>query len=123
MEHQLKIEAADGPHNREAVRDSLFLSATVKRISDNSERSVRVRNLSAGGMMADSAERFARGDAITVTLRGIGEIGGRIAWHSDDKIGVAFDVQIDPKLARKPIGTGEQPRAAVKRPLFLDRKA
>jgi len=107
LEHPIKIEAADGAQHREAMRDSLFLAATVRRLSDETERTVRVRNLSAGGMMADCAESFGRGEPIAITLRGIGEVMGRVAWRSVDKIGVAFDGQIDPKRARKPVGMAE----------------
>ncbi len=107
MEHPIKIEAANAKQNREAMRDSLFLSAMVRRLSDQSERTVRVRNLSPGGMMADCAETFVRGEAVTITLRGIGEVTGLIIWRSIDKIGVAFDDQIDPKRARKPVGLAE----------------
>ncbi len=107
LEHPIKIEAADGAQNREAMRDSLFLAAVVRRLSDETERTVRVRNLSAGGMMADCAEAFGRGEPIAITLRGIGEVMGRVAWRSVDKIGVAFDGQIDPKRARKPVGMAE----------------
>jgi hypothetical protein len=107
LEHPIKIEAANGTQHREAMRDSLFLVATVRRLADDSERTVRVRNLSAGGMMADCAENFGRGEPITITLRGVGDVMGRIAWRSVDKIGVAFDNQIDPKRARKPVGTAE----------------
>lgn len=107
MEQPIKIQAADKSQNREAARDSLFLTAMVRRVSDQSERTVRVRNLSAGGMMADCMEVFARDEAILITLRGIGEVRGRVAWRSIDKIGITFDNQIDPKRARKPVGTAE----------------
>lgn len=107
MEHPIKIEAGDGTQHREAMRDSLFLVATLRRMSDDSERTVRVRNLSAGGMMADCAEDFGRGEPVTITMRGVGEVMGQVAWRSVDKIGVAFDTQIDPKRARKPVGVAE----------------
>ncbi|MBY8820959.1 PilZ domain-containing protein [Sphingomonas colocasiae] len=107
MEQPIKIHAAGKGQNREAARDSLFLTAVVKRLADRSERTVRVRNLSAGGMMADCTEIFARDEAISIILRGVGEVSGRVAWRSIDKIGITFDNQIDPKRARKPVGTAK----------------
>jgi len=107
VEQPIKIHAAGKAQNREAKRDSLFLTAMVRRLSDQSERTVRVRNLSAGGMMADCAEVFARDETVSITLRGIGEVEGRVAWRSIDKIGITFDTQIDPKRARKPVGMAE----------------
>lgn len=107
MEHPTKIEAAGAAHNREAMRDSLFLTATVQLMSDRSERTVRVRNLSAGGMMADCAETLAAGQPVLVTLRGIGGVLGQIAWHRNGRIGISFAEPIDPKQARKPVGVAE----------------
>jgi hypothetical protein len=104
VEHPIKIESADNGQQREALRDSLFLTATMRRPAESFERTVRVRNLSAGGMMADCTDSLVRGEPVVIALRGIGEVGGKIAWRSADKIGVAFDTQIDPKAARKPIG-------------------
>jgi len=95
-----------GAHNRVSARDSLFLAAMVRREDAAAEGPVRVRNLSAGGMMMDCSLDLARGDRIEITLRGIGIVKGRVAWREDARIGVAFDEQIDPKLARKPVGSG-----------------
>lgn len=124
MEHQSKIVPSDSTHGREAVRDSLFLTAIVRRTDNGCERTVRVRNLSAGGMMADSANIFVRDDRVEITMRGVGTIGGRIAWNSSDKIGVAFDGEIDPKAARKPVGAdGLQSQAKPRGALFKPKGA
>jgi hypothetical protein len=107
VEHPTKIEAAEAAHNREAMRDSLFLTATVQLMSDRSDRTVRVRNLSAGGMMADCTEALTAGEPVLVTLRGVGEVLGEIAWRRNGRIGVSFGEPIDPKQARKPVGVAE----------------
>lgn len=67
---------------------------------------VRVRNLSSGGLMAEYAKPVAIGDRVMVKLRGVGDVEGRIAWTAEGRVGVAFDAEIDPKLARKPVGGG-----------------
>jgi hypothetical protein len=84
---------------RQEKRDSLFLSATV-RIADGDPFVTRVRNLSAGGMMIDAATDLATGTRVLAEIRGIGKVGGRIAWSSPGRAGVAFDIDIDPRLAR-----------------------
>jgi hypothetical protein len=84
---------------RQEKRDSLFLSASV-RVSDALAFTTRVRNLSPGGMMIDSATDLQVGAVVVADVRGIGEIKGRIAWSSFGRAGVAFDVEIDPRLAR-----------------------
>lgn len=90
-------------HGRGAARDSLLLTARL-RIGDQSA-DVRVRNLSAGGLMAEYAKAVSLGAAITIDVRGIGPVTGRVAWATDGRIGIAFDEPIDPKLARKPVAT------------------
>lgn len=96
-------------HLRAEPRDSMFLMAAVRRVG-GTDVSCKVRNLSAGGMMAESPVGFSRGDAIEVDLRGIGIITGKIAWTAGGRIGVQFDAPIDPRLARKPVGGNPQPQ-------------
>lgn len=68
------------------------------------ETVVRVRNISEGGLMAETSVKFAVGEEIMADLRGVGTVQGRIVWSKDDKIGVAFVQAIDPKLTRRRIG-------------------
>lgn len=91
------VESEQG--KRQDKRDSLFLSASVT-IGGEQPFTTRVRNLSVGGMMIDVATDLEPGTRVTAELRGIGEIGGRIAWSSPGRAGVAFDTEIDPRLAR-----------------------
>lgn len=113
MEHPLNIEAAKADaskadatgHAREAARDSLLLIATVKRASGE-DLNVRVRDLSARGMKADCPAVLSAGESVTVAMRGVPAVNGRVAWSDGGRIGVAFDNEIDPKAARKPIGQG-----------------
>lgn len=87
------------------ARDSLFLLAQLKLHGRPAAREVRVRNLSEGGLMAEFDGRVAMGETLEIELRGIGRVTGRIAWATEGRIGVAFDKQIDPMKARKPVGT------------------
>lgn len=91
---------------RRAPRDSLFLCATIRRQSDpvGDLAPVRIRNLSPVGLMADYDEMVAVDDAVTVTCRGIGSVGGRVAWVKRGQIGIAFNTEVDPMLARRPVG-------------------
>jgi hypothetical protein len=88
---------------RAAPRSSLFL-LTVVNLSGGSTTRARVRNLSATGLMADCEKPIAQGQRVSITLRGIGDVEGVIAWSEEDRIGIAFDSQIDPSLTRKPVG-------------------
>lgn len=88
---------------RNSGRDSLFLSAVIRRAGEAEPEPVRVRNLSAIGLMADYKEVASEGDAVTVTVRGIGSVAGKVAWVRRGRIGVSFDVEVDPLAARKPV--------------------
>lgn len=101
-------KGGDVTQQREAVRDSMFLLARMRRLEREEEILARVRNLSAGGMMVETPAQLACGDRIESELRGIGLVRGRIAWVASGRVGVAFDSPIDPKAARTPI---EQARA------------
>ena len=92
-------------HTRSESRDSMFLAATLHRAKG--EIRLRVRNLSAGGLMGETSDSFETGEAVELELRGIGRIAAHIAWTAPQRIGVAFDQPIDPRLARKPVGTKE----------------
>jgi hypothetical protein len=87
-------------------RDSLFLLARA-RLGDAPEwAEVRVRNLSAGGLMAEIGCALAIDTPVELDLRGIGKVTGRVAWQAEGRTGIAFDAQIDPMKARKPVGKG-----------------
>ena len=94
---------------RSEPRDSMFLMAAVRR-AVGPEITVKVRNLSAGGMMAESPVNFSRGETVEIELRGIGIVAGKIAWTAGGRIGVQFDTPIDPRLARKPVSGNPQPQ-------------
>lgn len=104
-------DAADAPA---AKRDSLYLNANLRRAGDSRVLAVRVRNLSAGGLMAETSEPLDSDAEVEIEVRGIGWIKGRIAWHTEGRTGIAFDRPIDPQRARKPIsGGGEAPASQM----------
>ncbi|MDM7957157.1 PilZ domain-containing protein [Blastomonas sp.] len=93
------------------ARDSLFLLAEVSFEGSDEIHKVKVRNLSPGGMMIESDLEVSQGQHLVAVLRNIGAVRGQIAWARSKRFGVAFDREIDPKLARKPVGGGgEVPR-------------
>ncbi|MCP3733747.1 PilZ domain-containing protein [Sphingomonas sp. RP10(2022)] len=96
--------AADAEGARSRSRDSLFLMAQLRFDGEGTTREVRVRNLSEGGLMVDCDRVKDPGTAVTLDVRGLGEIAGRVAWCTEGRIGIALDRPIDPKKARKPVG-------------------
>jgi hypothetical protein len=88
-------------------RDSLLLKAVLRFPRSKYEGEVKIRNLSAGGLMAEAPLRVTRGEPVEINLRNIGWISGHVAWVTEGRLGIAFDHPIDPKDARKPVGTAE----------------
>ena len=89
--------------NRQVDRDSLFLMADLRVPGEDGEHRIKVRNLSSGGMMGEGRVRVVRGIMVEVSIRNIGWVEGVIAWVQDDRFGVAFRQEIDPKRAREPV--------------------
>ncbi|MCP1470684.1 hypothetical protein J3E64_002377 [Sphingobium sp. OAS761] len=63
---------------------------------------LRIRNLSAQGLGGDRVQGMTEGETLILTLRGIGETRGRVAWVAGSHSGFAFDHAIDPTLIRTP---------------------
>ncbi|OYW46066.1 MAG: pilus assembly protein PilZ [Sphingomonadales bacterium 32-68-7] len=99
---------------RQVNRDSLFLLANLRVTGQDGVHRIKVRNLSPGGMMAEGEVRVTRGSLVTVELRNIGWVDGSVAWRQDNRFGIAFIEEIDPKLARAagPAGDPEPLHAA-----------
>ncbi len=91
-----------GVNTRNLSRDSLFLMADVRVEGSDTFGRVKVRNLSAGGMMASGQMEVQLGAKISVELRNIGRVDGIVAWVQDGRFGIAFSREVDPKLARAP---------------------
>ena len=85
-------------------RDSLFLLARLNVAGVDGETTVRVRNLSSGGLMAELPEPVAPDSVIQIELGALGWLAGRVAWQTEGRAGIAFDTPIDPQLIRKPMG-------------------
>ena len=86
--------------DREAARESIFLSAVVQFSSIEQSQPVRVRNISSGGMMIDCTAGAPIGEVVTVEIKNIGKVRGKVAWSVAPRMGISFDHDIDPSAAR-----------------------
>ncbi len=89
--------------HRQVGRDSLFLMADLRLAGADDEHRVKVRNLSGGGMMAEGHVKVTRGAKLDINLRNIGWVEGVVAWIQENRFGIAFMEEIDPKVAREPV--------------------
>ncbi len=103
-------------HQRGDMRDSMLLHARMRTDPDADPVPLRIRNLSAGGLMADCSALVEQGQPVEIELRNIGVIGGEIAWCRRGQVGISFFHRIDPRLTRKPVGTHATETMLVKRP-------
>lgn len=110
--------ATDMGDNRQIGRDSLFLMAELRLEGADDVHRVKVRNLSASGMMGEGPVRVVSGDRLTINIRNIGWVDGTVAWIQDNRFGVAFRDEIDPKLARAPVGSGGEHTPRHLRPVL-----
>lgn len=110
-----------GVETRSVARDSLFLLADIRIEQGLEAHRVRVRNLSDGGMMAEGSLKVQRGHRVDVELRNIGIVPGSVAWVQDNRIGIAFDEEIDSHLARGPLQGESLQAATVLKPSWTHR--
>ena len=94
-----RFELAEDEHLR-APRDSMFLLAALRFENQDGEHSVKIRNLSNTGLMAEGEVHVRPGSIVTINIRNIGWVGGIVAWTEDKRFGVMFDTEIDPRKAR-----------------------
>jgi hypothetical protein len=96
-----------GVDTRHINRDSLFLMAELSLEGDSTCHRVKVRNLSAGGMMGEGDVTVMRGARVSVALRNLPAIEGSVAWVQENRFGVAFATPIDARAPRTPVGKGD----------------
>ncbi|WP_409742371.1 PilZ domain-containing protein [Sphingopyxis alaskensis] len=92
--------------SRSADRDSLFMQAEMALGGRPGRTTVRVRNLSPGGMLAEAMVAVEQGAAVEVDLRNIGPVAGRVIWVGEGKFGIAFDRLVDPRAVRRQLVPG-----------------
>lgn len=98
----------------------------AKLITDRGEQLCRIRNISAGGVMAEVPGHYFVGEPAAIELKSGGKAAGHIAWVDQGRIGIAFHEPVDPEdiLAIDP---DQPPRAlriavAIEASLCLDAK-
>lgn len=121
-----RIDAIGQPmstsEKRHSFRDSLLLGArcVVRNRSGESgmEITVKLRNISAQGVMAEGPRVPQKDAEISIELRNLGWVEGRVAWVQDNRFGILFATDIDPNRVRQlPAETPPAPTPMTRRPL------
>ncbi len=110
-----------GERPRDGKREAIFLGAQILFTGARTSVNARVRNISEGGMMVDSTGKHTKGQTLVAIIKGVGEVTGKVVWITENRIGIAFDEAIDPKLARLPVSS-ETKESTYNRPYVHDRR-
>lgn len=79
----------------------------------------RIRNISAGGLMAEAVTTPSAGAAVTIEIDSGCRLPGTVAWIREDNVGIRFDSRVDLRA----LFSGERPRIGYRpRPPRLDMK-
>ena len=104
--------------NRNISRNSLFILAELRVDGREGDDRVKVRNLSAGGMMAEGPVKVVRGERVQVNLRNVGWVEGSVAWVQDNRFGIAFAEEVDPAVIRVPVAAADAPAPRAVKTLY-----
>jgi hypothetical protein len=114
------VEIMTVMEKRHSFRDSLLMSARCRIDENGSEITVKLRNISAQGVMAEGIGAPAKGSKVSLELRNLGWIEGRVAWVQDQRFGILFAQEIDPARVRQPVTEpAAAPASTPRRPLTL----
>jgi hypothetical protein len=102
------------PTDSRADERLLALLPVARLVSDEWQDLCRIRNISAGGLMAETTVPHASNVPVTVELNSNQHIAGSIVWVRDTTVGIKFDQNVDLRevLANRRPRIGFRPRPA-----------
>ena len=86
--------AVPRPAERRADERLIPLLKVAKLVSESGERLIRVRNISAGGVMAEIGDSLPVGEPVALELSSQ-KIPSTVTWIRDGLIGIKFDQTVD----------------------------
>lgn len=101
------------PDDRRVEQRIMALLPIAKLVTDHGQDICRIRNISAGGLMAQTAVSHPIGEKVRVEFSSHQQLPGEIVWTRDTSCGIKFDQDIDLRelLANRPARRkGEKPR-------------
>lgn len=106
---------------RHSFRSSLFMTAPCRIEGMDGEVTVKLRNISEKGLMAEGLITPREGALVSLNLRNLGWVDGSVAWVQDHRFGIMFAHDIDPSLVKytpptEPISTED---LITRRPLHV----
>lgn len=105
---------------RHSFRSSLFLTAHCRAPDQGIEMTVKLRNVSREGLMAEGPGSPPCGAPVELDLRNIGKVEGCVAWVQGNRFGILFTREIDVERVKHPPKPSEASRTTdvmTRRPL------
>jgi hypothetical protein len=102
------------PTDSRADERLLALLPVARLVADEWQDLCRIRNISAGGLMAETTSPHETNVPVTVELNSNQHIAGTIVWVRDTTVGIKFDQNVDLRevLANRRPRIGFRPRPA-----------
>jgi hypothetical protein len=82
------------------TKRTAMLRKTDLRRPNGQRSAARLRNLSETGLGGVSDISLVPEEDLSITLNGIGEVSGHVAWADGKNFGMVFDEAIDPESSR-----------------------
>jgi hypothetical protein len=101
------------PAERRLDERLLTMLPTAKLVIGNEQHLCRVRNISAGGLLAETLNRHEVGTAVRVEFNSHQHLPGEVVWTRETSCGIKFEQNVDLRelLANRPArGSGHRPR-------------
>ena len=100
------------PTERRTDDRLITILPAAKLVSETANYICRIKNISAGGLMAEVTSQLAVGDLAYVELNSEQRIPGQIVWTREGSVGIKFDQDVDLRelLANRSQRRGIRPR-------------
>lgn len=105
------MDSSSNSQNRRSRRSQVLLSATLQEL--DAERSVKLRNLSAEGVLVEGDDLPREGSEVTFRRNEL-TATGRVVWVDGRYAGIAFSEKLDPEQVMRHVPAPRQkiqPRA------------
>ena len=84
-----------GLQRRSLEREDVHQLAAARIGRDPTLHRIKVRNLSARGLMGEGALHVTSGTRLAIELTELGTVEGTVVWVQEPRFGVAFDDEVD----------------------------
>jgi hypothetical protein len=113
-EQDAAAQPATSDANRRRDKRHMTVFQVAKLITARSQELCLIRNISAGGLMAEVYLLLAVGEPISVEFKAGEKVSGKVVWVKDRSIGMQFDTEtavLDILAHKAALESGFQPRA------------